>query len=56
MCNMSQSTISSEENSYSDKPQGDVLHEVNRAMALALPEVENSTCTVLKKFFIMVNF
>ncbi|XP_057764334.1 negative regulator of systemic acquired resistance SNI1 isoform X2 [Salvia miltiorrhiza] len=54
MCNMSQSTVSSEENSYNDKPQGEVLHEVDRAMALALPEVEKSTCTVLKNFFIMI--
>lgn len=56
MCNMSQCTVSSEENVYSDKPQGEVLHEVDRAMALSLPEVEKFTCTVLKKFFIMVNF
>lgn len=53
--NLSQSTVSSEEDSCSDKTQGQELHEVDRAIALALPEVEKSTCTVLKKFFIMVN-
>ncbi|XP_042030838.1 negative regulator of systemic acquired resistance SNI1-like isoform X2 [Salvia splendens] len=52
--NLSQSTVSSEEDSCSDKTQGEELHEVDRAIALALPELEKSTCNVLKKFFIMI--
>ncbi|KAG6393732.1 hypothetical protein SASPL_144300 [Salvia splendens] len=52
--NLSQSTVSSEEDSCSDKTQREELHEVDRAIALALPEVEKSTCNVLKKFFIMI--
>ncbi|KAH6792971.1 hypothetical protein C2S52_003448 [Perilla frutescens var. hirtella] len=54
MCNMSQSNVSSEENSCNDKPQGELLHELDRTMALALPEVEKSTCNVLKKLFLMI--
>ncbi|KAL1537820.1 isoform X1, variant 2 [Salvia divinorum] len=54
MGNLSQSTVSSEEDSCSDKPQGEELHEVDRVIALALPEVEKSTCNVLKKFIIMI--
>ena len=54
--NLSQSTVSSEEDSCSDKTQGEELHEADKAIALALPEVKKSTCNVLKKFFIMVNY
>lgn len=56
MCKMSQSTVSSQENSYNDIPQVELLHEVDRAIELTLPDVEKSTCTVLKNFFTMVNF
>lgn len=56
MCNMSQSTVSSQENSYNDIPQGELLHGVDRAIELTLPDVEKSTCTILKKLFTMVNF
>ncbi|XP_047955209.1 negative regulator of systemic acquired resistance SNI1 isoform X2 [Salvia hispanica] len=52
--NLSQSTVSSEEDSCSDKTQGEELHEADKAIALALPEVKKSTCNVLKKFFIMI--
>lgn len=55
MCNTFQSAVSSEENSYCDKPQGEGLHEVDRDMAFALPEIEKSTRTVLKNFFATVS-
>lgn len=55
MCNMSQSTVFSEETSYNENSLGELLHEGNSAITLALPEVKKSTCTVLKKFFLMVN-
>lgn len=55
MCNAFQSAVSSEENSYCDKPQGEGLHEVDRDMAFALPEIEKSTRTALKSFFAMVS-
>lgn len=54
MCNMSQSTVSSQENSYNDIPQGELLHGVDRAIELTLPDVEKSTCTILKKLFTMI--
>lgn len=55
VCNAFQSTVCPEENSYCDKSQGEVLHEVDRDMALALPEIEKSTCASLKRFFTTVS-
>lgn len=55
MCNMSQSTLHSEGTGCSEKSSEDQLPDVNSAVALALPEVKKSTCTFLKKLFVMVN-
>lgn len=55
MCKAFQSTVCPEENSYSDIPQGEVLREVDREMALALPEIEKSACAALKTFFATVS-
>ncbi|KAL8468150.1 hypothetical protein ACS0TY_031405 [Phlomoides rotata] len=54
MCNMSQSTLLSEETSGSEKYSEDQLRDVNSAVALTLPEVKKSTCTFLKKLFVMI--
>ncbi|KAK6124229.1 hypothetical protein DH2020_042065 [Rehmannia glutinosa] len=54
MCNMSQSTAFSEETSYHENSSGELLHEMNSAIALALPDVKKSMCTVLKKLFLMI--
>ncbi|KAK6149973.1 hypothetical protein DH2020_017498 [Rehmannia glutinosa] len=54
MCNMSQSTAFSEETSYHENSSGELLHEINSAIALALPDVKKSMCTVLKKLFLMI--
>ncbi|KAI3456197.1 hypothetical protein Pfo_012860 [Paulownia fortunei] len=54
MCNMFQSTVFSEESSYHENSSGELPHEINSAMALALPDVKKSTCTILKKLFLMI--
>ncbi|KAK6124369.1 hypothetical protein DH2020_041862 [Rehmannia glutinosa] len=54
MCNMSQSTAFSEETSYHENSSGELLHEMSSAIALALPDVKKSMCTVLKKLFLMI--
>ncbi|GER31767.1 suppressor of npr1-1 [Striga asiatica] len=54
MCNMSQSPEFSEKTSSHESSSGELLRETNRAVALALPDVKKSTCTVLKKLFVMI--
>ncbi|CAA0823637.1 negative regulator of systemic acquired resistance (SNI1 [Striga hermonthica] len=54
MCNMFQSPEFSEETSAHESSTGELLHETNRAVALALPDAKKSTCTVLKKLFVMI--
>ncbi|KAL6567371.1 isoform X1 [Orobanche gracilis] len=54
MCNMSQSTTFSEETSNHESSSAELLHEINSAIVLVLPDVKKSICTVLKKFLLMI--
>lgn len=55
MCDLSQLTVFSEETGYLKNSSGKQHHEIDYAMALALPEVKKCTCTVLKTLLVMVN-
>ncbi|KAL0353022.1 UNVERIFIED_CONTAM: Negative regulator of systemic acquired resistance SNI1 [Sesamum angustifolium] len=54
MCDLSQLTVFSEETSYHKNSSGEQHHEIDSAMALALPEVKKCTCTVLKTLLVMI--
>ncbi|KAL0442698.1 UNVERIFIED_CONTAM: Negative regulator of systemic acquired resistance SNI1 [Sesamum latifolium] len=54
MCDLSQFTVFSEETSYHKNSSGEQHHEIDYAMALALPEVKKCTCTVLKTLLVMI--
>ncbi|KAL2475275.1 negative regulator of systemic acquired resistance (SNI1) [Abeliophyllum distichum] len=55
MCDISNDqTELSSEMSHNTRHSGDLLQEIDTAVVLALPEVEKSTCTVLKKLVLMI--
>ncbi|KAG8385484.1 hypothetical protein BUALT_Bualt03G0050100 [Buddleja alternifolia] len=54
MCHLSQSIVFSGETSYPENSSGELSDETSSALALALPEVKKSTCTVLKKLLSMI--
>ncbi|KAL2244402.1 UNVERIFIED_CONTAM: Negative regulator of systemic acquired resistance SNI1 [Sesamum indicum] len=54
MCDLSQLTVFSEETGYLKNSSGKQHHEIDYAMALALPEVKKCTCTVLKTLLVMI--
>ncbi|KAL0398521.1 UNVERIFIED_CONTAM: Negative regulator of systemic acquired resistance SNI1 [Sesamum radiatum] len=54
MCDLSQFTVFSEDTSYHKNSSGEQHHEIDYAMALALPEVKKCTCTVLKTLLVMI--
>ncbi|KAL3851370.1 hypothetical protein ACJIZ3_013252 [Penstemon smallii] len=54
MCSLSQSTVFSGEKSCLENSSMKLSHEISIATAIALPEVKKSTCTLLRKFFVMI--
>lgn len=56
MCDLTfDQTELSSEMSHNSRQSGDLSEGIDTALVLALPEVEKSTCSVLKKLVLMVS-